>query len=61
MDDEEKAELEEYVLCEEAMGDYLNNEERLTLKEAVEKGTLTGEKAQRFVVLCGALYNISKI
>lgn len=56
-----KGELEEHVLCEEAMRNYPNNEELLALKETVEKGTLFGEKAKRFVVLCGALYYISKI
>lgn len=35
---------EEYVLDEEAIGDYPNDEELLVLKEAVEKENLTGEK-----------------
>lgn len=43
------------------MGDYSNNEELLALKKAVEKGTLTGAKAKRFVVLSGTLYYISYI
>lgn len=35
---------EEYMLDEEAIGDYLNDEELLVLKEAVEKENLSGGK-----------------
>lgn len=49
------------MLGEEAMRDYSKDEELLQLKEAAKKRTLTGEKANRFVVLCRALYYILDI